>query len=141
MNGKGLAPLQRVGRFSKDDPVALTRELTRVQDAAQQKSQADNIAPIYSLTTKQTGTYNAHAWEVARMDPTVAACFVVLPDHMKSLGAWIGVKYAAGSVSHTVTVSSVSGTIDTESTYVLNVPRQLVWFYATTDGWERGSTL
>lgn len=141
VSGRGLAPVARIGRFPANDPAAMSRAMALLEGVTQKKAQSDNTTPPFTVTQKQTGTYNARAWDIARIDPTVAACFVVLPSPLDNLGAWVYVKYAAGAVNHTVTVSCVNATIDGDATFVLNTPRQIVAFYATTDGWERGSTL
>jgi len=138
---KQSTPLAKIGMFDPKDPESLKRALSLLEGSAQKKAQGDDQHAIYTITTKQTGTYNARAWDIARMDTTAAACFVVLPDPLKCLNAWIGVKFAAGVTNFTVTVTCVNATIDAASSYVLNIARQIVFFYATTDGWERGSTL
>lgn len=134
-------PLAKIGEFRTDDPEMLKRALSLLENSAQKKSQQDAQQPVYTVTTKQKGTYNARAWEIARMDTSTGACFVVLPDPLKNLGVWVGVKFAAGVTNFTVTVTAINSTIDAATSFVLNVARQIVFFYATPDGWERGSTL
>lgn len=134
-------PIVKIGQFRPEDPDSLRRALSLLESSAQAKSQHDEQRPIYTLTTKQKGTYSARAWEIARMDTSTGNCAVVLPDPMTVLNAWIGVKFAAGVTNNTVTVTAINATIDGAPSYALNIARELVFFYATTDGWERGSTL
>lgn len=134
-------PIAKIGQFRPDDPTSLSRALSLLESSSQRKAQGDDQQPIYTLTLKQTGTYNARPWEIARMEPTLANCVVLLPDPLKALNSWIGVKFATAGSIYTVTVFAVNATIDGAASYVLNISRQIVFFYATTDGWERGSTL
>lgn len=138
---RAATPLAKIGAFQTDDPQELRRALSLLEGAAQKKAQEDAQRSPYAVTTKQKGTYNARPWDLARMDTSTGNCFVVLPDPAKNLGVWIGVKFAAGVTNFTVTVTAISSLIDGAASYVLNVARQIVFFYATTDGWERGSTL
>jgi hypothetical protein len=133
-------PLAKIGEFRPEDPESLKRALSLLEGAGLKKAQQDDQLAIYKVTGKKGGTYNANAWEIARMDTGTGNCFVVLPDPLKVLGAWIGVKLASDVVSNTITVSAINATIDGAASYTLYVARQIVYFYATTDGWERGST-
>lgn len=134
------APLAKIAQFRPEDPAALTRSLALLETSVQKKSQQDGEQTPYTVSTKQSGTCSARPWDLVRMDTSTGNCFVVLPDPLKVLGTWIGVKLASDVVSNTVTVTAINATIDGASSYTLYVARQIVFFYATTDGWERGST-
>lgn len=136
----GGAPLAKIGQFSTDDPAMLKRALSLLEGSAQKKAQHDAEQNPYTISLKKSGTFTARPWDLVRMDTGTGNCFVVLPDPLKVLGTWIAVKLASDVVSNTVTVTAINATIDGASSYTLYVARQIVFFYATTDGWERGST-
>ena len=99
---------------------------------------ASTTAPLYTITTVQTGSYGANFDEVVRCDPSGGGFTITLPDASTNIGQTIIVKNTTSS-TNTITIQGTGGdTIDGLTSVVIEEGYKSITFVSySASEWGR----